>query len=344
MNNRHLLRQLYCAAALVVAAISAPLWADDFHDIRAAVDDAERSTHAQLETLQAEIERLERMVELRELAIDRLNAKIARLETALEDCLNPPQEPALLMGSWLTGDDRAYALEQGWGYAPTLFHVAADPDGDKTIDEESVLAWIERTMPEADSTARVVIDLEKGYDDADRIAAIKLIKRERPNVTCGCWGYPAVKRIVDDPEWPSGRACLHIAHEAAIEKAKEAAIDEHADLWPHVDFIVPCIYDAALNSRGRGWQEWQQAVVKARVEAAVEVAQGRPVLACMSHTVQDVPYYHTPLSLEEIESDQIAPALAAGADGFLWWNWAQRVGTERDAADLVLRLLGETPR
>lgn len=271
-----------------------------------------------------------------------LEAALAACEAQLAECLAQQEAEeapiALIMGTWMCKADQAHAIDAGWTLAATSYRINLDPNGDGVIDPDALRADIEKKIPDPDAGGWGILDLEAGYDDADRIEAIELARSARPGVQWGYWGYPLVNRMVYDPRYGK-KLSIHIASAEAIDAAKQAAIDEHAALWPHVDFILPGVYDEAVNAvYGEGWGRWQRALVKARIEAAIAIADGRPVIACLSHTAQKEPY-GTALGTDEIDLDQITPALGLGVDGVAWWHWQYpeyATGTEQDVADFVM--------
>ncbi|NNM25808.1 MAG: hypothetical protein HKO59_07435 [Phycisphaerales bacterium] len=160
------------------------------------------------------------------------------------------------------------------------------------------------------------------------VEAIRFAKSLRPNAKWGYYDVPHVRfdfknRAGDYVQW-------HEAPEAARAR-RLAASTQATTLLREVDYFAPSIYDMwhEEDSPGRDGKG-QRAFVRESVAWCVRASRGKPVLPVVWHRVQSSRWHQQRaitlrnanklFSEREWLDDQIRPALAAGADGIIWWG------------------------
>jgi hypothetical protein len=210
-----------------------------------------------------------------------------------------------------------------------FYHIHVDPEKDGTVDLVTFGAAMDVMIPDPDTAGWGIIDLEKPYNQwlaqasgpqfeqaqSEMIKALQFAKQQRPNIKWTCFGLLNIWIRVAGQFW----------HEAPPE-AKAAAWARHTapvELFAELDWFNPCIYDFFLNENSTPQQiEGYRAWVREKVDKAVEIAEGRPIIPAVWHRIFDF-YTADPLRLiplSEWGPDSIELPIERGACGVCWWG------------------------
>ncbi len=202
-----------------------------------------------------------------------------------------------------------------------------DRDRDGKVDLQQLQQGIDEWVPH-DFRGYATLDLEHPYTawlregpgtrhfeqaEAEMLKALRLAKRIRPHVKWAYWGLPRVDPFPlvrgGGDKRPLNKQSRS-AREQLLEKAMAPAF------LAEQDWYCVSVYDQWMTDQP--WQrELQGELIRMRLEAARQVAGGKPVIACIWHRQHDKS--NTLLTKNEWGRDQIIASLDAGADGVCWW-------------------------
>lgn len=191
-----------------------------------------------------------------------------------------------------------------------LHFVPADYTGYALLDFEG--HWLKYLDSEPGTAAFVT-----GETALKRV--VEVAKTARPAAKWSVYGLPALRYFAGDAKGATvgwHRTTPSFKLNAFAKGARCAGV---VDLC---DWVAPSVYDPYLDIRSKECRPAQIAYTTMKTELAMQLAKGKPVLPVIWHRVHDSNKVDglTLLSDDEFISGQVRPALAAGADGVIWWG------------------------
>lgn len=222
-----------------------------------------------------------------------------------------------------------------------LFQQNVDPNASQTakVDGQKVVAAVKAARGESPS-GWVMLDYEVPFDSifwngrtdpryngmvTSMIEAIKYAKAQLPNCKFTYYGVPNVRYYVANKGWD-------IMPEWSRIQTRDECMDVYLSLVKEMDWISPCIYDrfdpamhevserASLAARESAYRLNVVKICDALRDAVGKPAM--PIIPSVSVVYEDhgKAKVWAPIAHEEFRSDQLDPAIMAGADGFFLWS------------------------